>query len=276
MGRAMPDGLLSPPPGRTYIMGVVNVTPDSFSDGGRFLRFDHAVGHALELIEHGADLLDIGGESTRPGAEPASEAEELDRVAPVVAELAKNARVPLSIDTRKPAVAAECLRLGARIVNDVGGLLDPEMLRVTAEAGAAAVAMHMRGDPRTMQADTQYGDLIGEIKAFLAERLAAARAAGVAEVAIDPGLGFGKSAEQNFVLLRRLAEFAELGAPVLAGPSRKSFLGSLASRLPPEERVEGTIAACCAAALAGASIVRVHDVKACKRALEVIDRIRAA
>ena len=268
--------LLTPPEGRTYVMGVVNVTPDSFSDGGRFLCFDHAVGHALELVGQGADLLDIGGESSRPGAEPTPEAEELERVAPVIAELARNAAVPISVDTSKPAVARECLRQGARIVNDITGLENEAMRRAIAEAGAAAVIMHMRGTPKTMQQETSYGDVVAEVGDYLARQAAAARAAGIADIALDPGLGFGKTAAQNFEILRRLSELVRLDAPLLVGPSRKSFLGSLPSKLPPEERVEGTIAACCAAVMQGARIVRVHDVQACKRALEVIDRLRAS
>ncbi|MEZ5396161.1 MAG: dihydropteroate synthase [Bryobacterales bacterium] len=257
-------------------MGVVNVTPDSFSDGGRFLRFDHAVGHALELIEQGADLLDIGGESSRPGSDPTSEAEELERVAPVIAELARSVSVPLSIDTYKPAVAHECLRLGARIVNDISGLENEQMRSVIAEAGASAVLMHMRGKPKTMQLDTNYDDVVRDVGEYLSRQAETARKAGIADVAVDPGLGFGKTAAQNFEILRRLDELADLGAPLLVGPSRKSFLGSLPSRLPPDERLEGTIAACCAAALKGARILRVHDVQACKRALEVIDRLQAS
>ena len=272
----MAASLLTPPPGRTFIMGVINVTPDSFSDGGRFLRFDHAVGHALDLVKHGADLLDIGGESSRPGSDPTSEMEELERVGPVIKELAKSVNVPLSIDTYKPAVARECLRLGARIVNDITGLESPEMLRVIAEAGAAAVIMHMRGQPKTMQLDTNYADVVGEVGAYLKQQAECAREAGISDIAIDPGLGFGKTAAQNFEILRRLDELAALGVPLLVGPSRKSFLGSLPSKLPPDKRLEGTIAACCAAVMKGAGIVRVHDVQACKRALEVIDRLQTA
>ena len=185
----MAPSLLTPPPGRTFIMGVVNVTPDSFSDGGRFLRFDHAVGHALELVKHGADLLDIGGESSRPGSEPTPEPEELARVAPVIAELAKSVSTPLSIDTYKPAVARECLRLGARIVNDISGLEDEQMRAVIAEAGASAVLMHMRGRPKTMQLDTDYEDVVREVGAYLARQAEAARQAGAARARGGPGLG---------------------------------------------------------------------------------------
>jgi dihydropteroate synthase len=271
----MATSLLTPPAGRTYVMGVVNVTPDSFSDGGRFLRFDHAVGHALDLVAHGADLLDIGGESSRPGSDPASEAEELERVAPVIAELVKTVQVPISIDTCKPAVAKECLRLGARIVNDITGFTNPELRAVTAAASASAVIMHMRGKPKTMQHETDYADVVREVGDYLVQQAEAARRAGIADIAIDPGLGFGKTADHNFEILKRLGEIAERGYPLLIGPSRKSFLGKLPSALLPDERLEGTIAACCVAVMNGARIVRVHDVRACKRALEVVDRVLA-
>jgi dihydropteroate synthase len=208
-------------------MGIVNVTPDSFSDGGRFFDPERALAHAWELIGEGADMLDIGGESSRPGSDPVSIEEELRRVVPVVQALAGVCGVPLSIDTTKPEVAEECLRIGARIVNDIAGLSDPGMLRVTARHGAAAVIMHMRGTPKTMQSEPVYEDVIGEVNQFLAERVSAARAAGVRDISVDPGIGFGKTAAHNFEILRRLDEFQSLGCPVLVGPSRKSFLGSL-------------------------------------------------
>lgn len=257
-------------------MGVLNVTPDSFSDGGRFLQFDHAVAHAVEMVERGADIIDVGGESSRPGAATVSEQEELDRVAPIVEEIVREVAVPVSIDTTKAAVAKECLRKGARIVNDITALIDPAMLAVTAEAGAAASLMHMRGTPQTMQQDTEYADVVAEIKAFLEERLAAARQAGLQDVAIDPGIGFGKTARQNFEIIRRLGELADLGAPILIGPSRKSFLSSLPSKPMADERLPGTIAACCAAILYGASLVRVHDVRDCRLAVELMDAVRSA
>ncbi len=274
--QAMAERLLTPPPGRTLIVGVLNVTPDSFSDGGRFLQFDHAVGHAVEMVAHGADIIDVGGESSRPGAATVSEQEELDRVAPIVAEIVREVSVPVSIDTTKPAVARECLRKGARIVNDITALVQPAMLELTAQAGAAAVLMHMRGTPETMQGDTAYEDVVGEIKAFLAERLAAARAAGLTDLAVDPGIGFGKTAAQNYEIIQRLGELASLGVPILVGPSRKSFLSSLPSKPPVDQRLPGTLAACCAAVLHGAGLVRVHDVRECRQAIEVIDAVRAA
>ncbi|MBM4184907.1 MAG: dihydropteroate synthase [Gemmatimonadetes bacterium] len=257
-------------------MGVVNVTPDSFSDGGRYLRAEDAVRHGLRLAEDGADILDVGGESTRPGSDPVSEQEELDRVVPVVEKLASASGARISIDTYKPRVAAECLAHGATLVNDVTGLSDAEMVRVARGSGAGVVIMHMRGRPKTMQQDVSYRDVVVEVRDFLSERVARARAAGIEEVIVDPGIGFGKTAAHNFELLRRLPELAMLGYPVLVGPSRKSFLGTLASKLPAEERLEGTLAAVALAAWNGASIVRVHDVHAAKRVVEVVDATRGS
>jgi dihydropteroate synthase len=256
-------------------MGVVNVTPDSFSDGGRYLRVDEAVRQGVRLVEEGADILDIGGESTRPGSDPVSEQEELDRVVPVVERLAESVDARISIDTYKPRVAAECVARGATLVNDVTALAEPEMARIAADGGAGVVLMHMRGRPKTMQQDVIYGDVVAEVRSFLAERGARARAAGIDEVIVDPGIGFGKTAEHNFELLRRLAELTTLGYPVLVGPSRKSFLGSLASKLPPSDRLEGTLAAVALSVWNGASIVRVHDVLETRRVVEVVDAVRA-
>ena len=257
-------------------MGVVNVTPDSFSDGGHFLRAEDAVAHGLRLADEGADILDIGGESTRPGSDPVSEDEELERVAPVIEALARASQVRLSIDTYKPRVAAECVGLGASLVNDVTGLEHPDMLRVVRDQRAGVVVMHMRGRPKTMQQDVDYDDVVTEVRDFLVERARRAREAGIDEVIVDPGIGFGKSAAHNFELLKRLPELATLGYPVLVGPSRKSFLGSLASKLPASERLEGTLAAVAVSALHGASIVRVHDVAQTKRVLEVVDAVRGS
>lgn len=257
-------------------MGVINVTPDSFSDGGRFLRVENAVEHGLSLVEEGADLLDVGGESTRPGADPVGVEEELGRVAPVVRELARRVEIPISIDTYKPEVAAACLALGASLVNDITGLEDPDMVRVAQEHDAGVVVMHMRGRPKTMQRDVAYTDVVREVCAFLAERAGRALGAGLDPVIVDPGIGFGKTAAHNFELLRRLPELCELGFPVLVGPSRKSFLGSLSGALPPSERLEGTLAAVSVAVMQGARIVRVHDVRAARRAVDVVDAIRAS
>jgi len=257
-------------------MGILNVTPDSFSDGGRYVDPGKAVAHASTLISEGADILDIGGESSRPGAEPIPAEEELRRVLPVVRALAADAAVPLSIDTSKPQVADACLRLGVRIVNDVYGLRDPEMCAVVARHKAAAIIMHMRGTPQTMQIDPVYDDVVIEVRDFLAEQAVAARATGVVDLAVDPGLGFGKTPAHNFELLRRLEEFTSLGVPVLIGPSRKSFLGTLKGMDTASRRVEGTLAAVVVAALKGASVVRVHDVLPCRRALQLADAIRNA
>lgn len=260
----------------TRVMGVVNVTPDSFSDGGRFLRTEDALAQARRLVDEGADILDIGGESSRPGAVEVDEQEELDRVAPVVEGAIRELDAVVSIDTCKPAVAAECITLGARIVNDITGLESPEMAATVARGGAGVVIMHMRGTPRTMQSDLEYDDLLAEVRAFLLDRAERARQAGITDIWIDPGIGFGKSAAQNFELLRRLGELTPLGLPILVGPSRKSFLGALPSALPSEERLEGTLAAVAACVLNGASVVRVHDVAETRRVVEVLDAIRGA
>jgi dihydropteroate synthase len=260
---------------RTAIMGIVNVTPDSFSDGGSFFDPAAAVAHGLRLAVEGADILDVGGESTRPGAHPVPEREEVRRVVPVVRELAARAGVPVSIDTTKAAVAQAALAAGATMVNDVSALrLDPRLGEVVARAGAALVIMHMQGDPRTMQQAPRYDDLLGEVIAELAAGVGRAAAAGVGpdRILVDPGIGFGKTLEHNLELLDRLDELAALGRPILVGPSRKAFIGRILD-LPPAERLEGTIAACCLAAARGAHVVRVHDVGAVRRALRVCDAI---
>lgn len=255
-------------------MGIVNMTPDSFSDGGRYFDLGSALAHAWALIGDGADMLDVGGESSRPGSDPVSVEEELRRVVPVVQALAGVCGVPLSIDTTKPEVAEACLRLGARIVNDIAGLSDPEMIRVVARHNASAVIMHMKGTPKTMQKEPVYADVIAEVSQFLIERVSAARAVGVRDISVDPGIGFGKTAVHNFEILRRLDEFQSIGCPVLVGPSRKSFLGSLKGQHDADGRLEATLAAVVVAAMKGASVVRVHDVAACRRALQVADAVR--
>lgn len=257
-------------------MGILNVTPDSFSDGGDYLDPGMAVRRGLEMVAEGADFIDVGGESTRPGSAAISESEELRRVLPVVQEMAAHAGVPISIDTQKPGVARRCMQAGAVILNDIGGLRNPAMVEVPAEFGAAVVVMHMRGTPSTMQRDTDYADLVMDIREYLERRAAVARRAGVEEVAVDPGLGFGKTARQNFAILAELRRFEDTGYPVLIGPSRKSFLGSLPSRLPTSERLEGTLAAVAAGVMNGARIVRVHDVRPCRRVLEVLDAVAEA
>jgi dihydropteroate synthase len=245
-------------------MGVVNVTPDSFSDGGQFLDPQRAIEHGLELESQGAHILDVGGESTRPGSDPVSVDEELRRTIPVVEGLAKRAKVPVSIDTTKSAVARAALDAGASIVNDVSaGRFDAEMLPLVAERGATFVAMHMQGTPRDMQADPRYEDVVSEVLEFLRERGAACLAAGIARerIWIDPGIGFGKTLEHNLEILRRLPELRSLGLPVLVGPSRKAFIARIH---PPAKddaaRRGGTAAAVTLAVQGGAEILRVHDV----------------
>ncbi len=250
-------------------MGVVNVTPDSFSDGGEYLDAARAVAHGLELIAEGADLLDVGGESTRPGAEPVSEAEELRRVVPVIEGLG-GARV--SVDTSKRAVAAAALAAGATYVNDVTAFrAEPELAGLVAESGADCCLTHMLGEPRTMQDDPRYGDVVSEVKAFLEERLAFAVAEGIAEerVQLDPGIGFGKTAAHNLELLRRVDELVAIGRPVVVGVSRKAFLGRLTDRAVAADRVYGTVAANVLAFERGAQVFRVHDVAATRDALLV-------
>lgn len=269
---------------RTHLMGVLNVTPDSFSDGGKYLDPEAAVARALEMIEEGADFIDVGGESTRPksaaygeGAEPVSVEEELRRVLPVVERLAKATDIPISIDTYKADVARRALEAGATIVNDISGLrFDPGMADVIGRAGASAIIMHIKGTPKTMQLNPAYEDLIGEVKAYLAEGITIARRAGINQIMIDPGIGFGKRLEHNLQLIGRLDEFRSLGYPILVGASRKSFIGALLD-LPPDTRLEGSLAAAVAAVQHGASILRVHDVLPTKRAITIADAIvRAA
>lgn len=262
--------------GRTLVMGVLNVTPDSFSDGGRYLHHEDAVERGLQMIAEGADLLDIGGESTRPGSKGVSVAEEKKRVLPVIEALRARSQVPISVDTRKPEVARAALSAGADLVNDVGGLRLPKMIAEVARGEAGVVAMHMRGVPVSMQSSTRYDDLRGDVFRFLAERSDAAEKAGIApdRIAIDPGIGFGKSFGGNLDLLAHLGEFRALGYPVLVGASRKGFLGALLGGAPPEARLEGSVAAAVAAALQGAEVVRVHDVAPTVKALRVADGIR--
>jgi dihydropteroate synthase len=252
-------------------MGIVNVTPDSFSDGGQFLDPEAAVEHGLQLAAEGAAILDVGGASTRPGAEPVPVAQELDRAVPVVERLAAEGQ-RVSIDTTKHEVAAAALAAGATLVNDVSAFrFAPEIAGLVADAGADCCLVHMRGEPRTMQAEAHYEDVVGEVKAFLEERLAAAVDAGIAEerVWLDPGIGFGKTADHNLELLRRLDEIVAIGRPVVIGTSRKSFLGKLLGGRPPDERLPGTIATNVMALERGASVFRVHDVAPVADALAI-------
>ncbi|MCS7197334.1 MAG: dihydropteroate synthase [Candidatus Bipolaricaulota bacterium] len=263
---------------RTLVMGILNVTPDSFSDGGRFFSFESALERARQLIREGADIIDIGGESTRPGAEPVPEAEELRRVIPVICAIRKESAVPISIDTYKARVAEAALEAGANIINDISALrFDPQMVKIVAQARVPVVLMHMQGEPRTMQQNPTYVDVVREIKEFLAERIAFARAHNIEKIIIDPGIGFGKAVAHNIEILRRLGELKELGYPILIGTSRKSFIGKLGGTeenpLPVHERLEGTIASNVIAVLNGAQIVRVHDVAAMKKALTIVDAV---
>jgi len=255
-------------------MGVVNVTPDSFSDGGLYLDPEAAIAHGRELVAAGAEILDVGGESTRPGAAAVSEEVELGRVVPVIRGLS-DLECELSVDTSKAPVAAAALDAGAAIVNDVTALRgDPEMAALCAERGATVVLMHMLGDPRTMQDDPRYEDVVAEVRAFLAERLEAALPAGIAEerIWLDPGIGFGKTAAHNMELLRRLGELCELGRPLVVGTSRKSFIGRLDGSAA-GERLGGTIASSVLAAVEGAAVLRVHDVAEVRQALTVATAI---
>ena len=263
---------------RTLVMGILNVTPDSFSDGGRFLDRAAAVAHATRMVDDGADILDVGGESTRPGSKAVSVDEELERVRPVIERLAElHPAIPISIDTRKASVAAEALAAGAAIVNDVSGGADPEMFDVVRERDAAVVLMHMRGDPATMQEAPHYEDVVGEVHEYLRQRIEAAELAGIdpERIAIDPGIGFGKDLEHNLQLMRRVDALLDLGRPVLVGPSRKRFLGTILD-VPEDDRVEGTIGAVVWLVSRGAHLARVHDVKEVVRAVRVADAIARA
>ncbi len=252
-------------------MGIVNVTPDSFYDGGRYRETDKAVERALTLIEEGADLIDIGGESSRPGSQPVSEAEELKRVIPVIERLAGQVKVPISCDTCKSRVAEAALAAGASIINDISGFrFDPRMPEVVVKAGAGAIVMHMLGTPANMQHSPFYHDVVAEIKAFLKEMMESLVAAGLPQerIVLDPGIGFGKRLQDNLTILKHAGEFAVAGRPVLIGASRKSFIGAILD-LPVEKRLEGSLAAAVLALAAGARLFRVHDVRATKAALKV-------
>ncbi|MFO7865607.1 MAG: dihydropteroate synthase [Candidatus Aminicenantes bacterium] len=262
---------------RTWIMGVLNVTPDSFSDGGRYLDRPHAVDRGLEMWNEGADIVDIGGESTRPGAAPVPVEEELARVIPVIREIRRRSDVLISIDTTKSRVLAEAWEAGADILNDISAMrADPEMLPLAAKRQVPVILMHMRGTPQTMQNHTGYADLLAEIKSFFSSQIIRAVKAGLKKerLIIDPGIGFAKTQQQNLQLIRNLDVFSSLEVPVLIGVSKKSFLGRILN-LPPEERVEGTIAASLLAMQAGAHILRVHDVAAVNRAVRTAEAILA-
>jgi dihydropteroate synthase len=257
---------------RTRVMGVLNVTPDSFSDGGRFLDPDVAVLRGLEIAEEEADLLDVGGESTRPGAEPVSPADEWKRVGPVLEHLGRKLDIPISIDTRHFEVARKALRAGASIVNDVDGLRDPAMVDVVRRSGAGVVLMHMRGDPRTMQARPAYADVVREVRVYLEDRVRKAVAARIPResIAVDPGIGFGKTAAHNVEVLRNLGQIAGLGHPVVVGVSRKSFLEALGGG-EAGDRLAASLAAAAFAAGRGAHVIRAHDVLETVLAMRVFD-----
>jgi dihydropteroate synthase len=262
---------------RALVMGIVNVTPDSFSDGGHFVAPDAAIAHALQLVEQGADLLDVGGESSRPGAQPVPLEEELARVVPVVRELAARTTVPLSVDTTKAEVARQALEAGAHVINDITALRgDAAMPEVVRSFGAGLVLMHMQGTPQTMQVNPTYGDVVAEVAAFLQTRLQAAADAGIAgeQVVLDPGFGFGKKTRHNLELMARLAEFQRLGRPVCLGVSRKGVFGKVLGR-PPEARLAGSLAAACyALARKAAQVVRVHDVAETRDAVVLLETLR--
>jgi len=262
---------------KTQVMGILNVTPDSFSDGGQFLDPVVAVDQALRMQQEGADWIDVGGESTRPGAKALPVSEEKKRILPVLRACVKVLKVPLSVDTYKAETAKASVGEGARLVNDIGALrLDPRMGKTLARLNVPVVLMHMKGRPRIMQKNPRYQDVIGEIISFFRERLRFAQECGIHEdrIILDPGFGFGKTPWHNLELTRRLWEFKVLGRPLLLGPSRKSTLGTLLGGAPPEERVEGTAAAVTAAILKGADFVRVHDVKTMARVVKIADAIR--
>jgi dihydropteroate synthase len=261
---------------RTLVMGVVNVTPDSFSDGGRFADREAAVARAATLADEGADIVDVGGESTRPGAEPVPADEEIARVVPAIEGIrAARPELVVSVDTRRAEVASKALAAGAAIVNDVSGGRDPAMFGVARDAGAGVVLMHMRGEPATMQDDPRYDDVVEEVHGYLRERVEAAVFAGIDadRLAVDPGIGFGKDLQHNLALLRALPILGDLDAAIVVGASRKRFLGTLTGAEDPADRLEASLAAAVWCAVAGADVVRVHDVAATVRALRVADAI---
>ena len=260
---------------RTLVMGIVNVTPDSFSDGGSYGGVDEAVKHARQMVGDGADLLDVGGESTRPGSEPVPADEERRRVLPVIEGIVKELPdLPVSIDTRKSDVASAALDIGATIVNDISAGADPAMFDIVRDAEAGMVLMHMRGEPKTMQEDPTYHDVVADVRGFLGSRIEAAVASGIDQehLCADPGIGFGKTLEHNLSILREIGAFQHLGVPMLVGPSRKRFIGSLTDT-EVDERVEGTAGVVAWCAAHAVDVVRVHDVKQMTRVVRVVDAI---
>lgn len=262
---------------KTHIMGILNITPDSFSDGGVHFDPARAIDHALRMVDEGADIIDIGGESTRPGADPVTLAEEIQRTVPVIKAIVQRVSVPVSIDTYKAHVARQALDAGASIVNDISGLrFDPEMPKVVAAYKVPVIVMHIKGTPKHMQANPAYEALIPEIIDYLKESVAIALQAGISEnmIIIDPGIGFGKTFDHNLQIINRLSEFKVIGKPLLIGPSRKAFIGKILDGAPPSERLEGTAAAVTASILKGAHIIRVHDVKEMAKVAKMADAIK--
>ena len=248
---------------RTYLMGILNITPDSFSDGGQFNTMQSAIAQAQYMIDHGADIIDIGGQSTRPGAEQISFTEEFNRVIPIIKAIRQQFSIPISIDTTRAKIAQDAIAVGADIINDIsGGTFDEEMLTVAGRLDVPIILMHMRGNPQIMQQMTDYQDLVSDITDFLSHQIQKAIACGVdsSKIIIDPGIGFAKTPEQNIELLRRLSEFKALKVPILLGTSRKSFIGKIINQKDPQKRVWGTAATCCSAIMSGADILRIHDV----------------
>jgi len=262
---------------KTLVMGILNTTPDSFYDGGKYTNLDKAIEHALAMEKEGADIIDVGGESSRPGSEPVPLEVELERVIPVIKEISSKVKIPISIDTVKAKVAVKALDAGASIINDISGLrFDPEMAKTAAQYDAPVVIMHMKGTPKDMQNNPEYNSVMGEIISFLRQQTEYAINTGINQdkIIIDPGIGFGKKLEHNLEIIRNAGELKTLGFPILAGPSRKSFIGNILNNQPPEERLEGTIASAVVLALNGVDILRVHDVEKIKKALKVVDKIK--
>lgn len=263
---------------RTRVMGILNVTPDSFSDGGDFLALEAAVERALEMVAGGADIIDIGGESSRPGAAPVSLADELARTVPTIGKIRAHSDIPISIDTTKAEVARRSLEAGADIVNDISAFeCDPRMAEVVAESGAGVVLMHMQGSPQTMQHDPTYGNVVDEVGAYLRDRIGFATRLGIPadRIVVDPGIGFGKTLEHNLALLRHLAKLAECGRPLLVGASRKRFIGQLTGQDDPAGRLAGSLGVAAWAAQAGAHILRVHDVIETCDVVRIVDTLSA-
>jgi dihydropteroate synthase len=259
-------------------MGILNLTPDSFSDGGRFLARDAALRHAEQMLADGAAIIDIGGESTRPGAQPVSLEQELDRVVPVIQALADEIPVPISVDTFKPEVMREAVAAGAGMINDILALQSPGALQAVADTAVPVCLMHMQGEPRTMQADPQYEDVVADVLQFLSERRDACLAAGIRRdrILLDPGFGFGKTLEHNYTLLKHLDQFASLETPILVGISRKSMIGTLLGGVPVDQRVQGSVAAAVVAVMRGAAIIRAHDIRETVDALKVAAAVLSA